>query len=336
LVNFLAADAEGDSTGLFILESNDPGGAMIEIPLRAGSREPPVAIPALRECDAQNLPPNCSNEADLAPLARVYLDGSQSFDPNPARNVVAYRWEVLEAPLGSDPALFDIQTSSTFFDMLTPLAGTYVVELTVSSDIGIDSLPTEQSALSVFAIPDSRLHIQMVWDHPDNDQDLHLVYADGSPRVYHGDYDCFWLRCRPSCAAPSCTPTEWFVTDPATPFAEANPRLDRDDESGLGPENINIDRPQAGTYHVYVHNYGLVNPIDVPTIVTVRIWIDGILRSEFENTLNLFDLWAVAKIVWLGDNTATVEPSDPQVGAIVQSLEEAPIPAGYDFGSVFH
>ncbi len=53
------------------------------------------------------------------------------------------------------------------------------------------------------------------------------------------------------------------------PGLEDNPRLDLDDVDGLGPENINVDRPYAGSYRVAVHAFR------GEARVTVRIYCGG-------------------------------------------------------------
>ena len=81
------------------------------------------------------------------------------------------------------------------------------------------------SDVTFTALPDSRMHVQLVWDTP-TDLDLHMVYAGQSEgEVYHRNYDCYWQSCRPGCedfTAGACDqPTRWFIDHEA--FEGPNP-----------------------------------------------------------------------------------------------------------------
>jgi len=276
---------------------------------------------------------------DIRPLGRVYFDGRGSYHPDGAA-IAAYRWRVLEFPPGADASAFDLQGEATpLADMYLPLAGHYAVRLTVTDGFGVESGVSLTSDVPFDALPDSRLHVQLVWDSPTRDLDLHLVNADRGDFVYSDDSDCHWINCRPSCGTPAdddCVPVQWFTAYP--PFTEGNGRLDIDDTAGLGPENINIDRPEAGRYRIYVHFYGLVDPTDEATQATVRVYLDGVLRGEFRRLLHVHDLWRVAEIQWFTEAPATLAAAtsdrEGQVGAVKQ-LGYQPYPSGYSFGGTF-
>lgn len=82
------------------------------------------------------------------------------------------------------------------------------------------------------------LHVRLAWDTDLTDVDLHLLAPNG--RMWSCD-DCFFQNPQP----------EWG--DPNQ--FEDNPFLDLDDVDGFGPENINLETPQPGTYRVLVHYY---------------------------------------------------------------------------------
>jgi uncharacterized protein YfaP (DUF2135 family) len=100
--------------------------------------------------------------------------------------------------------------------------------------------------------------------------------------------------------------------------------MDIDDTNGLGPENINIDSPQAGTYRVVVHYYqdpDVSGP--APTRSTVRINVNGVQVAEYQRTLQEETMWTVADITWAGDGGSVVPfASDAagQVGTIAPLL----------------
>jgi hypothetical protein len=331
-VRFEAGDEAADNTATVLLESDYRDLPLIRIPLHAAARQAPIAVATLRACDASGGP--CSVAEDLEPLGRVYLDGTGSHDPQ-GLDLTSYVWRVIRAPVALESPLLAPRTDPTnaaYFDMTMPQAGEYTVRLTVTNSAGVASGASETSDVTFTAVPKSRLHLQMVWDHPTNDQDLHLVNAGKGDMVYHKEYDCFWQQCDPGCTEEEgCEPVQWF--DSAAAFEGPNPRLDRDDQYGLGPENLNIDRPEAGSYNVYVHYYTFTDAeMDDPTIVTVRVYIDGVLRNEFRRTLGRNDLWAVAQISWGDTPQVRAAASDGAglVGSVVQ-LNHMPYPDGFRF-----
>jgi len=214
----------------------------------------------------------------------------------------------MEAPPGADPTVYVLQGQGTgLFSMVVPLAGHYVVRLTVTNTNTIPSLDTVQSRVEFNAIPQEGIHIQLVWDDPVNDQDMHLTNVVSDDRVCNEPNDCYFSNCTPS-ATPDPGAPHWFASDPV--FEGANPRLDRDDTNGLGPENINIKVPKAGVYRIYVHYYDSRNAFgQAPTLNTIRIWINGVQQAEYSRMLQAQDwVWAVADITWLATATGTVTP----------------------------
>ncbi len=337
-VAFQAGDTEQpDLTSTLVLESDQPGAPLIEVPLVASARQGPVAVAKLRTCSDADPPPSCSIPDKIRPLERVYLDGRDSYDPS-GGTLVDYKWTVLEPAPGADISAFAPEGDGTpLYSFWVPIAGRYLVRLTVTNDVGLASGVSATSDFEVIARPESRMHVQLVWDNPSNDLDLHVVSVEKGDLVYSADSDCFWKNCRPACGDdPDCTPVQWDDAHPV--LTEGNPRLDIDDTSGLGPENVNVDAPIWGHYRIYVHYYGLVDPENVPTRATVRVYLDGIQKAEYRRTLERNDLWRVAEIDWLGDAGAEVVPATSdatgQVGS-VQQLEYLPYPSGYNFGTGF-
>jgi hypothetical protein len=155
----------------------------------------------------------------------------------------------------------------------------------------------------------SRLHVELAWDDPSNDQDLHMVHANANDALCV-ETDCYFGNCNED----DFDPPVWFSEDP--PRSGANPHLDIDDTDGLGPENINITNPKPGTYRIYVHYYSGTNP----TRNTVKLWLDDILVAEYRRRMNVYEVWAAADITWFENNTGQVTPypSDAtgEVGAI--------------------
>ena len=179
------------------------------------------------------------------------------------------------------------------------LSGVYELELIVIDALGLESEP---AVVVVEALPTNAVRIELTWDHPDSDLDLHLIQQGGT-----------FCDCATDVHYRDCGRTpNWF---PQTPGA--NPRLDVDDTSGFGPENINIDGHGAsrfipdGTYTVAVHYYATnAQTSSWPTQVstaTVRIYIFGLLAAELTREMQeTAELWIAGAIHW-PDQTVTAD-----------------------------
>lgn len=189
-----------------------------------------------------------------------------------------------------DPAT---PTACHFLD----LAGAWRFELLARADA-----QAWQRAATVLiqVIPSEDLHVQLVWDTPDDadqtddegtDVDLHLRHPLAEA----------WAQAPLDCHFANTSP-DW---GPAGP--QANPSLDIDDVNGAGPENINLDAPEdtaalGAGYRVGVHYYRSEHLVDggpAGSLATVRIFLGGVLAGEFERWLPSTDnLWEVAEIHW--------------------------------------
>ncbi len=323
LLSFTAGTNPADAAGTLVIASNDPDAAVVEVPLRAAAAYAPVAVATLRPCDINDPAAPCSVAGDIQPLDQVYLDGTQSYDvdatgtPQPAAPL-AYNWRLVDFPSGAGN--FQEQGFTTALPSFwVPLAGTYTARLVVTNTGGLVSPPTD---VTFEAVPASRLHLQLVWDNQLNDQDLHLTSLMHGNLVCDKDYDCHWNNCRLACLDPNALdcarpPPAWFdangdtLVDDLDRVTGPNPRIDIDDRAGLGPENINIDAPQAALYHMYVHYYGLLDTTSTATRVTLRVYIDGQQRAEYRETLNKDEIWYAGDIDWRPNDTAVVTPTAP-------------------------
>jgi hypothetical protein len=267
-------------------ELNVPGRrGVLSVPLVAIANLPPVA--------------ECGKEQTVEPWSRVTLDGSTSHDQDvPPDHPLLYRWSLIGKPGGSTATLERATTPMPSF--WADLTGTYEVQLIVTDSLGLDSDPV---TCLVEALPTNAIRIELTWDHPDSDVDLHL-WQDGI-----GNFcECNDTHYRDCGRAPN-----WF---PATPGA--NPRLDVDDRGGFGPENINIDGDGPdrfipdGRYQIAVHYYASNAEVSTwPTSVsnaTVRVYIFGLLAGELTHPLMTDnDLWYAGQIEWPG---GIIHPSE--------------------------
>ena len=130
--------------------------------------------------------------------------------------------------------------------------------------------------------PLPKVHLRLLWDSDEADLDLHLLRSGAE---FGGEGDCHWLNRNP----------DWGVAGSSLD----DPRLDRDDFDGLGPEITNISLPALDTYLVQVHVYGALSP----TLALVTLYVDGggtPGTNEFLATLELPATdthWAVFEVV---------------------------------------
>jgi len=315
--------AEQNYVGTVRIRSTDPVEPVIEIPLEGLGiqNECPHAVVA-------------QDAMEVRPLDMVTLDGGPSTDlDGPDGRPVNYEWVVIQRPEGSTA-----HTVEQFHDyhrpadggtpdaLATPiarlfvdLAGEYVVALRVMDRLGAvapsDVCPQDAAQVRIKAVPSERLHVQLVWDTPaDEDQtdeigtdvDLHLRHPTGSDWfTQNGGLDCFFMNRAP----------DWGQSG----VLDDDPSLDIDDVNGAGPENINIPAPEDTTalgapYRIGVHYYqseiGAFGQVGetATSDVTVRIYVDGELSFESRKTLDeTDDFWDVAAVHWEPSNVRIVE-----------------------------
>lgn len=263
-------------------------------------------------------------EYNAKPLDIIMLDGSRSMDAG--GEVVQWEWTVTERPQGSVSAPVesytdplrpadggpgdDTSTAEALF--FVDIAGRYTLELKVVDNLGQPSCDPPAAIVTVTAIPNKDLHIELTWQTPDDpdetdttgtDLDLHLRHemavADGqnnwaSAAGDGGQYDCYYLNKAPNWGGAG---------------VEDNPSLDIDDTNGAGPENVTMAGPEVGVgYDIAVLYFrarstfgvaGANNLIEHPSFATLRIFVRGALIAEFVG--DLFEeqqLWHVARVNW--------------------------------------
>jgi hypothetical protein len=209
----------------------------------------------------------------------------------------------------ADGGMDDI-LNTPFARFFVDLAGTYVFELQVVDNRGAQA-PSEScqqpaATVTVTAIPEQDLHIQLVWDTPGDvdqtdgdgaDVDLHLTHPTTEDWFQTaGVYDCYFANVKP----------DWGAIDDE----DDNPSLDIDDTNGAGPENINLNNPEdtdglGAPYRVGVHyfrdsvdEFGGVETWGFSD-ATVRVYIHGELVSELTRRLeHTNDFWEAVHIDW--------------------------------------
>lgn len=284
---------------------------------------------------------SCLEGELIVPQTEVHLIGSQSF-AGPNQKIVKYEWKVTKQPKGSeadhlfwpnanvaDPQ-FGAKTkkkdfSGTEVDVISiNIAGEYVFELEVTDDAGNKSC--QKAVLSLPVIPDEDIHVELLWDTPDDldkkdtgmgagaDLDLHFAHSKSSdtkickdPPEMCGAQPCYCLGDldKDGKVDPffhSLYDCFWFNADPnwgsTDPSIDDNPGLDLDDTDGWGPENLNLKNAENGAiYTVGVHYWDAHGYGD--SVATVRIYVLGQLVGEYiSTTLSQCDMWWVKQIEW--------------------------------------
>ena len=214
-------------------------------------------------------------QADYSPLDTAVFDGSASHDPD-GGELASFDWEVIAKPAGSNASIQYIDDSHVEF--FVDFAGDYTIQLTVTDDEG----DTGSTTFDFSAVPWQAIHVELAWDVPTSDVDLHLVNVTEGGAFYVSPKDCYYANMNP----------DW-----GTAGALGDPSLDIDDVDGYGPENINVDQPENGKqYRVYVHYFS--DDGVGSTNATIRIYLSGTL--QFEQIRNITDdlVWDVATIDW--------------------------------------
>lgn len=193
------------------------------------------------------------------PFETARFDGAASYDPNDLA-IIGYEWALVAAPDGNGAALSTRTGPQT---NLTPqLAGTYIVELNVINELGLRS--EEPCTIALEATPDEDLWVELFWSHSGEDMDLHLLRPGGSLET---EGDCYYANCA---GGGFFGGVDWGTQG----VVEDDPVLDLDDIPGVGPENINLEDPQAGDFTVVVHDYPGSSRMDA-TNVTINVYLGG-------------------------------------------------------------
>lgn len=129
-----------------------------------------------------------------------------------------------------------------------------------------------------------------------SDVDLHFLHPKANG-VLFGAFDCHVGNANP----------EWGIFAP-----NDNPRLDRDDSDGAGPEWLGLAVPEQGArYQVVAHYYNDWGYGD--SDVTVRVYVYGILRDEWTTTLTMSDRWDTHTIDWPSGAVSRIGDGAPQI-----------------------
>ncbi|MBM4397591.1 MAG: hypothetical protein FJ087_18125 [Deltaproteobacteria bacterium] len=248
---------------------------------------------------------------EVPPQTLLNLYGDQSLPST--GTITQYNWSVNQP----NDNKFNFVPSSTFPNPTheVNIAGEYIYCLDVCDSARCSSDPAcnTTDCETVLVLPTDAIHCELTWDTPGDmdqsdegpdagsDMDLHFTHpfatgpdldGDGQPDPWFNlPYDVFWFNPKP----------DW---ESMNPNAKDDPRLDRDDTDGAGPENLNLDAPvdgrryKVGVHYWDDHGYGFSYPH-----VRCYIWGQLVFDIDLEpldQKLFKCDLWEVAEIVWPG------------------------------------
>jgi hypothetical protein len=293
-------DVLGAYVGQIEVLTNDPDQPRILIDLDGVGVEPPVCTIKVESVNGNPV----SGAAIIEPLDDVIVTAVDSVPSTASGAITQYEWELVEKPQGSTADFTDrygVRTGFRFADVVgVDLAGRYRVRAKVIDDMGTTSV--NECELAFEAIPSDSFLVQLTWDTPVGDMDLHVTrknaqglfcpsgvaYGPLSQNCGVQSDDCYYANCNPNDNRP-----DW--DGDGVSGSAGDPSLDIDDLSGYGPENTNIDLAVEGEYLVGVDYFSSSGGL---TGNTIRIYIYGQLQAEFYKELGSSDFWEVAVIKW--------------------------------------
>jgi hypothetical protein len=269
VAQYSPTDGASGHTGGLIITSTDPDEAETEVVFIGGDGgdgyDFPVAIA------------DCAGGGIVNPPDVIIMDGTESYDPknDDGSRPVTFQWTLLSLPEISASVL-DNDTDGAF-EFVIDVAGDYDFQLVVTDSAGVDSEPT---TCRVQAIPAEELYVAVSWDTGNSDVDLHMVPQG---ETFFGAGDCYY-------ANPS--PARWDTEGYGSPIYAL------DNQTGYGPENINVDDPVDMKYYIRVHYWADRGGGD--TKATVSIYVNGELLETVTGDLTNDDRWNVGYVDMTG------------------------------------
>ncbi|MBL9038922.1 MAG: choice-of-anchor D domain-containing protein [Archangium sp.] len=266
--------AEGTLAGAILLSTTDPDHQVVRVPLTATVNRAPVAVIGMF--------------GNGAPGAVVTLDGTGSSDPD-GDVPLTYKWALRSKPLASTTAIAVPTDVTTSMQLDPQLPGAYEVQLDVTDAEGVKSCQPARS--TVVAAPAQKLLIELFWDNPRTDLDLHVL-KNGDASLFSSPGDCFFQN-----RAPRWGPT-----------TADDPELVRDALTGYGPELFGYRNPIDSTYRVVVVFQNDLLAAAPASTATVRVYHFGVLKAELSRAMQAKDeIWEVADVTW-PSGVVTVRP----------------------------
>ena len=252
-----AADRGGAQV---VVESSDEDRGFFVVPLLGRPDNlPPVAVAEL----AAPLPD------PVGPGARIEVTGARSHDPE--GEAITHRWRFSLRPEGSRATFADPDAEATSFVVDRP--GTYVAALEVRDTSGLTS--SNDARITVEAIAGRDVRVELRWDRPGTDLDLHLLAPGAVPG-----------------SAGDC-----FFENPAPDWPPAGPEGDPSFEGSGAEERIAISGAAPGVYTLFVR---VVAPSpEGPSTARLRVLFGEVEVFARDAVLPLdAETWDVATLSW--------------------------------------
>jgi hypothetical protein len=310
-------DAVGTYASIMEVLTNDPAQPSVQIALTGQQIDAPTCN--IRIAAVNNIPVNGVEEVE--PLDDVIVSALTSTPGSADAPIAGVTWTFVERPSGSTLEFASpgaMTTGFTFADGVlgVDLAGHYRIAAQVTDSNGTVSENLCEVAFN--AVPQENLLVQLGWDAPTGDMDVHLVKMDnGGFCSTYGEADSLAQNCgdvfgTTDCNFSNCTLGGLDWDQDGAYDTEGDPSLDIDDLCGFGPENITLPTPEPGQYLVAIHYWSpSCGGGAAPVGNTVRVFLGGVLAYEGYKSLVVDEWWEAAIVHWPGPGgTPCVEPVD--------------------------
>lgn len=221
-------------------------------------------------------------------LVETVLDASDSFDPDDESPEFSHLWWVESAPENAVYSFPDLAAANPVFFAET--LGVYEIGLLVIDKDGLES--SNPAATRIEILPWETLELELSWDLPGVDLDLHLIRPGGA---YYSDVDdCFYANPLP----------DWGTLGES----RDDPHLIADSEGAPAPEILQLEAPEEGVFQVLVHYFSTRNADKIYAIPTLKIVAEGqVLAVDTGPTLyGAGKVWKAGILDW---STLTWTPS---------------------------
>jgi hypothetical protein len=238
----------------------------------------------------------------IKPLDDVVLSADESLASMSGGHITSFEWWIAEKPATSTVQLTTPAAMTTRFHFDSSggqvsgidVAGTYRIGLLITDAAGL----VGEAELEFIARFDVGLAIELTWDSPNYDYDLHVIKGSVP---WCSASSCYYANCNANSAF--VTLPEW---DGVAGETTGDPRLVIDDLSGYGPEQISVEVPVDAVYRVGVHAYSF--SVSSPVWATIKIFVHGALAYEDTRDVSSGQsFWEPAEIDWWNGD-ATVYP----------------------------
>jgi hypothetical protein len=271
------------------------------------------------------------------PLTTVEVDGSSSTTPA-GGTITQYTWNLDSAPANNTSTV----GSGQKFPFYLELAGDYVISLVVhSSDAYGDMCTSSPATVTIHVVPPPGIHVELTWQEPYGDVDLHYVGPGGALYQQPTDTpqgDLFWAYSQhsyrgttllsftdPFTGLPVSPPPapDWGLNNMVYPDGNTSndASLDVDQQWGKGPENVNHSSPFDGDYTVIAQYFcsrqctqdpltGTVScpASSGPATAILKVFVNGVQQWTGRQVITQRDVWEAATVSVRG-SSVTVTPT---------------------------